>query len=103
MESYNISSNIQVLTALEQIVFNLNDENLEISVKQTMNLFDANFSYSFNLAICMLVHAAFSSLRGEFDTYLGYLKLIQTKEEEANIYNPKIIDVFCKFLSERET
>ena len=33
--------------------------------------FDANFQYSFNLDICMLVHSVFSSQRGEFDTYLS--------------------------------
>ena len=94
---------MQILTALEQIVFNLDDENLEISVQQTMNLFDANFSYSFNFAICMLVYSAFSSQREEFGTYLSYMKSIQTKEEEININNTKIIEIFCIFLSECET
>ena len=64
-------SNIMILTALEQIVFNLNEKNLEFLVQQTMNLFDANLPYSFNLAICMLVYAAFSSLWGGFNTYLS--------------------------------
>ena len=59
--------NIQILTALEQIVFSLNDENIYFSVQKTMNLFNANFPYSFNLSVCMLVHAAFSSLRGGFE------------------------------------
>ena len=97
------SNNIQTLTALEKIVFNLNDGNLVFSVHQTMNLFDANFPYSFNLAICMLVHSTFSSQRSEFDTYLSYLKLIQTKEEEINIDNPKILDFFCRLLSKHKT
>ena len=66
----NKSGNIQTLIALEQIVFSLSDENLEISVQQTMNLFDTNFPYSFNFAICMLVLAAFASQREEFDKYL---------------------------------
>ena len=101
--SNNQQSSIQILTALEQIVFNLNDENLELSVQQTMYFFDANFPYSFNFVICMLVLSAFSSQRGEFDTYLSYLKSIQTKEEEANTNFPKIIDIFCLFLSVNET
>ena len=97
--SNNKSHNIQILITLEQIVFNLNDENLEFSVQQTMNLFDANFPYSFNLAICMLIHAAFASQRVGFDTYLSYLKSIQTKEEETNIDNSKITDILCRFLT----
>ena len=97
--SDNKSTNIQILGALEQIVFNLIDGNLEFSVRQTMNFFDANFPYSFNLAICMLVHAAFSSKMGRFGTYLSYLKSIQAKEEEINIDNPKIIDIFGQFLT----
>ena len=105
MEGSNNSKsiNIQILNTLEQIVFNLNDENLEFSVRQTMNFFDANFPYSFNLIICMLVHTAFSSQRGESGTYLSYLKSIQTKEEEINNDNPKIIDFFGHFLSESKT
>ena len=86
---------MQNLTELEQIVFNLNEENLKLSVQQTMNLFDANFPYSFNLAICNAYSAAFSSLRGELISYLRYLKTIQTKKEEINIDNTKIIDIFC--------
>ena len=101
--SNNNSSNIQILTALEQVVFNLSDENLELSVQQTMNFFNASFPYSFNLAICMFVHTAFSSLRREFDTYLNYMKSIQTKEEEANTDCPRIIDIFGRFLSKSET
>ena len=89
----NDPCDIQILAALEKIVFNLNNENLELSVQQTMNLFYANFPCSFNLVICMLFHAAFASQRGGFDIYLSYLKSIQTKEEELNIDNPKIIDI----------
>ena len=74
--SNNKSSSVQILTAIEQIIFNLNNENLEFSVQQTMKLFDANFPYSFNLAVCMLVYSAFSSLREEFATYLSYMKSI---------------------------
>ena len=103
MEFSNKSSSIQILTALEQNVFNLKDESPEFSVLQTMKLFDVNFPYSFNYAICMLVHTAFSSLRGDSDTYLSYLKSIQTKEKEANIGNTKIIEIFCQFLSESKT
>ena len=76
----NKTNTIQIFNALEKIIFNLNDENLEFSVQQTMNLFDANFPYSFNLVICILVHNAFSSQRGECDTYLSYMKSIQIKE-----------------------
>ena len=60
-----------------------------------MNLIDANFPYSFNLAICMLVHLEFSS---QMDTYLIDLKSIQTKEIETSIDNPKIIDIFSQIL-----
>ena len=74
--SSNKSSSVQILIAIEQIIFNLNNENLEFSVQQTMKLFDANFPYSFNLAVCMLVYSAFSSLREEFATYLSYMKSI---------------------------
>ena len=95
-DSFNKSINIKIFTALEQVVYNLNNENFVFSVQQTMNLFDANFPYSFILAICMLVLAAFASQRGEFETYLNYLKLIQTKEEETNISHHKIIDIFWK-------
>ena len=104
MKGYNNnkSRDIEILTELEQIIFNLNNENLEFSVQQTMNLLDANFPNSFNFVICKLVQAAFSSQRGEFDKYLIYLKSIQTKEEETNI-NPKIIDIFCRLLSESKT
>ena len=68
-----------------------------------MNLFNAKFPYSFNFVICMLVHTAFSSQRGEFGTYLNYIRSIQTKEEETNTNIPKIIDIFCKYLSENKT
>ena len=67
------------------------------------NRYYPNFPYSFNFAICMLVYSAFSSLKGEFHTYLSYMKSIQTKEEETNIDNPKIINIFCEFLSKSKT
>ena len=73
----------------------MNDKNIEDSVQQTMNLFISNFPYSFNVAICMLMHAAFSSRSGETNMYLIYLKPLQKKEEEANIDNPKIIEIFA--------
>ena len=84
--SYELTNPITLRSfiALEQIVLNLNDKNLEFSVHQTMNFFDENFPSSFNFTLCMNVFTAFSSLRGEFDTYLTYLKLIQAKEEETN-------------------
>ena len=88
---------------LEQIVFNLHEENVEYSVQQTMNLLDANFPFSFNFVICMLVHAAFSSRSGEANMYFTYLKLLQNKEEEANINNSKIIEIFCQYLSKNKT
>ena len=97
--SNNKSCNIQILGELEKIIFNLNNENLEFSVQQALNLFDVNFPYSFNLAICTLVHAAFASQRAGFDSYLSFLKSIQAKEEEANTDNPKILHIFCEFLS----
>ena len=87
-------SNKRILDVLEQIIFKLNEENIESSVQQTMNLFDANFPYSFNVVICRLIHFAFASQKGETNIYLGYLKSLQCKEEEANISNPKIIDIF---------
>ena len=54
-----------------QIVFNLNEENIEYSVQQTMNLFDANSPYSFNLTICKLIYTAFITQMGEVNKYLG--------------------------------
>ena len=101
--SKNKSIIIQILTELEQVVFNLNYENFELSVQQTMDLFDANFPYSFNFAICMLIYSPFSSQRGEFDTYLSYLKSLQTKEEDIRTDNPKIINIFGRFLTESKT
>ena len=50
----------------------------------------------------MHVFDVFAPQRGELNSYLSYLKSIQTKEE-ANIDNPKIIDIFGRFLTESKT
>ena len=68
-----------------------------------MSLFDANLPYTSNFVICMLIHSAFSSLKGEANTYLIYLKSLQTKEEESNIDGIKIIDIFVHYLSKTPT
>ena len=68
-----------------------------------MYLFDANFPYSFNIVVCVLVHTAFSSRCGEGNIYFNYLRTLQNKVEEANINYPKIIDIFGKYLLRNET
>ena len=97
------SSSIRILGGLEKIIFNMNDENVEFSVQQTMNLFDGNFPYSFNVAICMLVYTAFASQREDANKYLFYLKSLQSKEEKANVDNTKIVEIFAQYLSRNET
>ena len=91
--NHNKLSNIQIPATLNQIVFNLNDENLELSVQHAdqMNLFEfANFPYSFNYTIYMLACSAFSSLRGGFNTYLSYMKSIQTRKKKQMLIIPKL-------------
>ena len=100
MGTSNKYAYIQILREIEQIVFNIGKENIGSSVQQTMNFFPANFPYSFNVFICMLIHTAFSYRREEINTFLVYLKLLQRNEEEVNIDNPKIIYIFVQY---RET
>ena len=101
--SRDIFTYIRIPSTLEEIIFHMTDENIESSVQKTMNLFDANFPYSFNIVICMLVHTAFSSRSGEGNMYITYLRTLQNKEEEANINNPKIIDIFGQYLLRNQT
>ena len=75
--------------------FNINEENIESSVQQTMNFFDVNFSYSFNFVICNLIHSAFISQKYDANTYINYMKTLQNKEE-TNISQIKIIDIFVQ-------
>ena len=97
------SASTQNLSALKQVVFNIGEKNIDSSVKLTMSLFDANFSFTSNVIIYNLVYNTFASRMGEANIYLAYLKSLQNKEEESNINNPKIIDIFGQYLSKNET
>ena len=97
-----ISDRIQFLCALQQIISNMKEENIDFSVRQTMDLFDKNFPYSFNLIISMLLYATFSCRRVDANTYMTYLKLFQNKKEEGNI-DIKIIEIFVQYLSRIRT
>ena len=96
-------SNRQILDALEQIILKLNEGNIDSSAQETMNLFDTNQPYSFNVVICRLITVAFASQRKNANIYLDYLKSVQSKEEEANINTPKIIEIFVQYLLRNET
>ena len=55
---------------------------------------------------CLILSFACSftvSRRGEANVYLSYLKSLQNKEEEANIANPKINDLFDQYLFRNKT
>ena len=97
-DSNNYSTNIQILTELEQVILNLNNENLQFSVEQTMNLFDANFPYLSNFACLLSIFIT----KGRIWHIFQLLK-INSNKGRKNIDNPKIIDIFCRFLSESET
>ena len=93
------------LKSLEQIIFDLNEDNINESVKLTIGFYNEKFPYSFNLVICRLVYSCFVSKRQNEDLYFSYLKLLRTKEEEeikkSDVHN--VIDIFSRFLISVET
>ena len=93
------SSGYQIVNFLEDIIFNINDNNIELSVQTTLNLQDASYIFSYNLIICRLVFSAFISQRKEATLYFEFLKAIQMNEEiSKTICNDSIIEIFSQFL-----
>ena len=92
--------NLKIFQSLEQIIFDLSENNIDESVESSLGLYDEEFPYSFNLIICRLVYSCFVSKRQNEDLYFSYIKLLGTKlEEKINVPNiPRVIEVFSRFL-----
>ena len=96
---------LQILQRLEQIVFDLGENNIKELVKSSLNFFDEEFPYSFNLVVCRLVYSYFTSHYQNANICFSYLKMLEEKEEEK-INHPdfsNIIEIFAHFLISLET
>ena len=96
-------NNLRELQSLEQIVFGISKDNIDFSVQSTIDLFDSNYSYSFNLIICRLIYSSFILQMKEESTYFQYLKEIEKKEEEITQKKQEIIKILYVLLTRIES
>ena len=61
---------IQYIENIQHIIWDMDEENIQESVEIIINLFDANFPYSFKLILCQLIISSFISQMKDFNIYL---------------------------------
>ena len=94
---------LKILQRIEKIIFDLDENNITESVESSLEFFEEESPYSFNLIVCRLVYSFLLSHFQNANIYFTYLKFLEEKEKanDPNISN--IIEVFAKFLISIET
>ena len=94
---------IQYLITIQDIIWKLNEENIEDSIRLIINLFSDDFPYSFNLALSQSIYSTFVAKSNDFEIYLNFMKAIEIKEKEIKDDICGIFEIFLHYMIWLET
>ena len=92
------SQEMQYLQTIQNIVFEIKKDNVDLQTHKIMQNFDINFPISFNVVLFQCIYSSFLSQRKDVGIYFQYLKAIEIKEEQILQRKPQIFNKFQQYL-----